>query len=39
MTVSNLGIHGKVASGQPLGRCLGDFLILEDAISLLCVDA
>ena len=39
MTASNLGIHGKDVQGRPLGRRLGEFMILEDAILLLCSDA
>ena len=39
MMASDLGIHTKDAQGRPLGRRLGDFMSLEDAISLLCPDA
>ena len=35
MTASDLDIHVKDAEGRPLGRRLGDFLILEDGVSLL----
>ena len=39
MTASHLGIHWKDAQGKLLRLRIGDFLILEDAISLLCLDA
>ena len=32
---SDVGFRGTDADGRPLGRHLGDFLVLEDALSLL----
>ena len=39
MMASDWGIHGRDAQGQLLGRCLGNFLILEAATPLLLADA